>query len=272
MSDFLADMRQASERRADALRDSAVELKLAATDAHPPLPLVLDGFGVIAEIKRRSPAEGVLAENTSSIEERAATYEAAGAMAISVLTEPERFDGDLAHLQAAVASVNQTPVMRKDFLVDPLQLYEARAAGASGVLLIAAMLDDQELRRMSLLACDLGMFVLLEAFDREDVERMTALLELDELQRAAASGQLLFGVNSRNLRTLAVDPERLGELASTLPDSVIRVAESGVLEASDAKRVSSQGYQCVLVGTALMRTRNVGELIGAMRQAGISES
>jgi indole-3-glycerol phosphate synthase len=158
--------------------------------------------------------------------------------------------------------------MRKDFLVDPVQVDEARAAGASGVLLIVAMLDDTGLRAMLDRSLELGMFVLLEAFDREDLVRMRRLLAPADLD-AASSGRLLFGVNSRNLRTLAVDADRLGDFVADLPRGP-RVAESGLATAEDAERVARYGYSMALVGTALMRSADPAGLIGAMRSAGMS--
>ena len=127
---------------------------------------------------------------------------------LSVLTEPSRFDGELAHLEAVVAAAPGTPVMRKDFLVDTTQVLEARAAGASGVLLIATMLDDGKLQAMLDCAFEHGMFVLLESFDEDDLRRSTQFLDLD--------GQLLIGVNTRNLRTLEVDGDRLRLIAPGL--------------------------------------------------------
>jgi indole-3-glycerol phosphate synthase len=175
------------------------------------------------------------------------------------LTEPSRFDGELAHLEAVVAAAPGTPVMRKDFLVDTVQVLEARAAGASGVLLIATMLDDGKLQAMLDCAFEHGMFVLLESFDEDDLRRSARLLDRD--------GQLLIGVNTRNLRTLEVDGERLQRFSPLLPDGHC-VAESGLREAGDAAKVASWGYTMALVGTALMRSDDPTALIAAMRAAG----
>ena len=164
---------------------------------------------------------------------RARQYVDGGAAAISVLTEPSRFDGSLEHLEEVAAAVSGTPVMRKDFLVDPVQVLEARAAGASGVLLIAAMLDDSQLRSMLDCAAEHGLFVLLESFDDPDLARSSKLLDNPADRERAAAGQLLFGVNTRNLRTLHVDPQRLAKLAPALPAARC-VAESGLHEAADA--------------------------------------
>ncbi len=262
MSDFLKAMAQSSAARAarapsftDADFDKLV------------VPLSLGVFDVIAEIKQRSPAEGELgcqspyseSKGVSHLISRAQAYAVGGAAAISVLTEPSRFDGELAHLEEVAAAVPNTPVMRKDFLVEPTQVLEARASGASGVLLITTMLDDTKLREMIDCAWEYGMFVLLESFDEEDLQRSAEFLD--------GAGQLLIGVNTRNLRTLEVDGERLQRLASSLPNAVC-VAESGLRVAEDAARVAGWGYSMALVGTALMRSDDPTTLISSMREAG----
>jgi len=236
MSDFLKSMAASSAERAAVVP--------SFTDADfdkPVVPLTLGTFDVIAEIKQRSPAEGQLgashpnteSKGASHLISRATAYAAGGAAAISVLTEPSRFDGELSHLEDIAAGVPGTPVMRKDFLVEPVQVLEARAAGASGILLITTMLDDAKLGSMLDAAFEHGMFVLLESFDEEDLRRSARLIDRD--------GQLLIGVNTRNLRTLEVDSERLQRLAPSLPNAVC-VAESGLREASDAERVAGWGY------------------------------
>lgn len=261
MSDFLAQMAAASAERAarvPAYRDSDFDKPLAVLEP--------DAFDVIAEIKERSPAEGGLAPRAFDRVARARQYAGGGAAAVSVLTEPSRFDGALAHLSEIAAALPQTPVMRKDFLVDPGQVSEARAAGASGVLLIVAMLDDGVLRSMLDRAAGHGMFVLLEAFDRGDILRTRDILNDEDRQRAA-DGRLLFGVNARNLRTLGVDQAQLRDLAPELPAG-IRVAESGLHTPEDAGRAASFGYTMALVGTALMRAADPAGLIAAMKEAG----
>ena len=184
-----------------------------------------------------------------------------------MLTEPSRFDGDLAHLEAVVAAVPGTPVMRKDFLVEPVQILEARKAGASGVLLIATMLSDAKLREMLDCAWEHGLFVLLESFDEDDLRRASELLDNAVEHDKAADGQLLIGVNTRNLRTLEVDPDRLRNLAPALPGARC-VAESGLLVPDDAARVAGWGYRMALVGAALMRSEDPAALVTAMREAG----
>ena len=256
MSDFLQTMAKSSAARAAAAP--------AFTDADfdkPVAPLLLGAFDVIAEIKLRSPAEGQLGISylVSDLNDRARTYAAGGAAAISVLTEPSRFDGELAHLESVAAAVPGTPVMRKDFLVEPVQVLEARKAGASGVLLITTMLDDAKLASMVDAAFEHGMFVLLESFDEDDLRRSARFLDRD--------GQLLIGVNTRDLRTLEVDGERLQRLGPALPDARC-VAESGLHSAADAARVAGWGYRLALVGTALMRSDDPAALVQSMKEAG----
>ena len=263
MSDFLHSMATSSAERA-----AAAGTRFLSADFDKPLvPLAPGDFDVIAEIKERSPAEGALKSATHSRVEQAARYAAGGALAISVLTEPSRFDGDLAHLEEVAAAVPDTPVMRKDFLVDPVQVSEARRAGASGVLLIATMLNDRGLREMLDAAWQHDMFVLLESFDEQDLARSSKLLENPRDADRAEAGQLLMGVNTRNLRTLEVDGERLRKLAPLLPRARC-VAESGLKVAADAATVAGYGYRAALVGTALMRSDDPAALVAAMRAAG----
>lgn len=265
MSDFLQSMARSSAERA-----AEVSARFASADFDKPVvPLTLDSFDVIAEIKERSPAEGDLSIAGTNRQTRAQSYAAGGAAAISVLTEPSRFDGSLSHLEEVVAAVPNTPVMRKDFLVEPVQVLEARKAGASGVLLIATMLNDTVLTEMLNRAWEHDMFVLLEAFDEDDLRRTSALLEIPANKDRAEAGQLLAGVNTRNLRTLEVDAERLRKLAPLLPEARC-VAESGLRVAADAQRVAGWGYRLALVGTALMRSEDPSALISAMRAAGAS--
>ena len=266
MTDFLKQMADLSAQRAAAARRNPSP---AALD-RPVLPLRLNGFDVIAEIKDRSPSEGELGKAGRGRSEQAAIYTQGGAAAISVLTEPSRFAGALAHLDevASVAARDGVPVMRKDFLVDPVQILEARAAGASGVLLIAAMLSDKQLAGMLDCAYEHSLFVLLESFDETDLQRTSRLLESSRHAARAQQNQLLAGVNTRNLRTLEVDSGRLADLASLLPAGATNVAESGLNSAGDAASVATLGYRMALVGTALMRSDDPGKLIADMLLAG----
>lgn len=266
MSDFLKEMAAASQARA-----ALVTRDFTSGDLDRPVfPLRLSGFDLIAEIKNRSPAEGQLATPEGDRRSRASLYVEGGAAAISVLTEPERFAGALSHLDEVAESVSasETPVMRKDFLVDPVQILEAKAAGASGVLLIAAILGDEALKNMLDCAFDHNLFVLLESFDELDMERSARILRHTRYREQAENQKFLLGVNTRNLRTLAVDPLRLGEFGPLLPQGVSCVAESGQRTAADAKAVVKLGYDVALVGTALMRAGNPAILIRDMLAAG----
>lgn len=265
MSDFLQQMAKHSAERA-----SKIETIDIADLEKPVVPLQSNEFDVIAEIKGRSPAEGELAGAKLDRAEQARQYAGGGAVAISVLTEPSRFDGALEHLEEVVAAVPDTPVMCKDFLVEPVQVLDARRAGASGVLLIATMLDDDKLRAMLDCAWQQGMFVLLECFDEPDLARVGHLLDYPPDADHAAAGMLLVGVNTRNLRTLEVDSERLRRLAPMLPDARC-VAESGLRTASDAATAAGLGYRLALVGTALMRSDDPADLVAAMCAAGRAE-
>jgi len=186
---------------------------------------------------------------------------------VSVLTEPSRFDGALAHLETAAAALaGKIPAMRKDFLVDPYQLMEARAFGAGGALLILQMLDDTTLEILLDSAARLGLFVLLEAFDEPDIDRAHRFVASH-----AKRLQLLVGLNCRDLRTLQVVPGRLEQLVKRLPDSVPRVAESGVASPEDAGRLAVAGYDVALVGSALMSALEPLELVRTMVQTGRRE-
>ena len=267
MGDFLQTMASRSRERA-----AGVPRSFKSSDFDQAVvPLTLGEFDVIAEIKDRSPAAGSLAGKGRSRADLARQYAEGGAAAISVLTEPSRFAGELAHLEEVVAAVSGTPVMRKDFLVDSVQVLEARKAGASSVLLITTMLSNAKLREMLDCAWEHGLFVLLESFDEDDLKRASKLLDTSPDQDRAAAGQLLFGVNTRNLRTLAVDVERLEKLAAALPTARC-VAESGLSIPDDAARVAGLGYQIALVGTALMRSSDPATLVRSMRDAGAAKA
>ena len=272
---FLAEMAGASRARARRLsgRKARAELERRARVAAPPLPLRVAhlGFGLVAEVKFASPSSGALRVSPTPLEaaRQARRYAAAGATALSVLTEPSRFAGSLAHLRAA-AAVAGLPVMRKDFLVDRLQVLEARGAGASGVLLVLRLLDERALEGLLDEAAALGLFVLLEAFDALDLERARAVVG------ARRTPALLVGVNARDLATLAVDPCRHLALSGALPHGVLRVAESGLMTPSDARAAALAGYDLALVGSALMRAADpvaaARALIAAGREAAASRS
>ncbi len=266
MSDLLEKMAVLSKARA-----ATIPGPIVAADLDMPLhPLRLQDFDVIAEIKNSSPLEGPLAGAGEDRRARARHYALGGAAAISVLTEPSAFAGELQHLRDVVGALSglDVPVMRKDFLLDPLQILEARAAGACGVLLIAAMLSDEELESMLGCAYEHSMFVLLESFDESDLNRCVALLDSDRHLSRAESKQLLLGINTRNLRTLAVSPGRLAQFAPLLPADAVCVAESGLKSAADAAEARELGYRMALVGTALMKSTDPTALIAGMLNAG----
>jgi indole-3-glycerol phosphate synthase len=258
MSSFLDDMARSSAARvAQALaRESAVALARRARAAPPSAPLRLGagGFDVIAELKLRSPAAGRLGEQSQDWLGRVAAYARGGAAAVSVLTEPSRFDGSLEHLRAAAAALAPlgVPAMRKDFLVDPYQVLEARAAGAGGVLVILRMLPRARIVELLDAAAEYGMFVLLEAFDAADLAAARDLMS----RRAGTAEQLLIGINSRDLTTLEVVPERFAQLAPLLPRDWPAVAESGVASAEDARQMRILGFGLALIGTALMASED----------------
>ena len=264
---FLEAMAVESRRRAGEARRqiSYDSLDLRARQAARPPALRLDQrFDVIAEIKLRSPAAGGEPRASDDLPARAAAYAAGGAAAVSVLTEPSRFDGSIFHLVSAARTLDALglPAMRKDFLVDPYQLVEARAAGAGGALLILRLLSPRELESLVTVGRSLELFLLLEAFDQADLAAARALID------ARGPEGLLVGVNSRDLATLQVQPERLFELAPHLPKAVPCVAESGIATAEDARKVARAGYRVALVGSALMRSADPRALVRELVDAG----
>ncbi|MGI9264791.1 MAG: indole-3-glycerol phosphate synthase TrpC [Gammaproteobacteria bacterium] len=274
MTDFLDQMAASSRRRAQTLkaRHDGEELysRAKSTSAPPLLELSDRGFDLIAEIKLTSPSEGIFEAGRHDISSRARIYSDAGACAVSVLTEPERFGGHLDHLATVVAEISPlgVPVLAKDFMTDPCQVCEARIAGAGGILLIVRMLADDVAREILRLSLELGMFVLVEAFDGEDLDRAGSLL--DELEPGA--GKVLVGLNTRDLQSLAVDSERLARLVDDFPGGFPRVAESGMRDAHDAARVAGLGYSMALVGTALMKAAEPGDRVSEMLEAGRKQS
>jgi indole-3-glycerol phosphate synthase len=267
MSGFLDDMaRSSASRAAQAMaRESFAELERRAKAAPPGARLSLSnqGFDVIAELKLNSPAAGRLGAPNEDWLTRVTAYARGGAAAVSVLTEPSRFDGSLQHLQQASAALApfKVPAMRKDFLVDPYQVLEARAAGAGGVLLIVRMLPRAQLVQLLDVAAEHDLFVLLEAFDHADLHIARELLAARTRQSAAAGAEILVGINSRDLQTLKVVPERFEDLAPQLPRDWPAVAESGVATASDALRMMGLGFRLALIGTALMGRDDPDQLL-----------
>jgi len=268
-SGFLGDMARSSAARvAQAMRHEslqALERRARQAPASPPPRLCGAGFDVIAELKLRSPAAGILGRESEDWLGRVTDYARAGAAAVSVLTEPSRFDGTLEHLRQAAAALAPlgVPAMRKDFLVDPYQVLEARAAGAGGVLVILRMLPRRQIEELLQVAAEHCMFVLLEAFDAADLALAGELLGA----RAAARQSIWVGVNCRDLRTLEVVTERFAALAPLLPSGCRAVAESGVGSAADARRMQKLGYTAALIGSALMAHSDPQQLLREIQDA-----
>jgi indole-3-glycerol phosphate synthase len=239
---ILQSTREQLEQRKHAL--PLGQLRGSATE-HPAAPrgfraaLARPGMSVIAEFKRSSPSAGTLREG-ADLAELVSAYERGGASALSVLTEEANFAGSLEDLRAA-RELCALPVLRKDFIVDEYQLFEARAAGADAVLLIVAALSDTELSALHEQARALAMDVLVEVHDR------------DELDRALALGAELIGVNNRDLRDFSVDLQRTMQLRGAMPDGVVVVSESGIGSCEQLRELEREGVDAVLVGESLMR-------------------
>ena len=274
--DFLKSMADSSRARVAAARavvsDAEVFRQALATPTPPRLALSPRGFDVIAEVKLRSPAIGALKGSDENVAARVGDYAAAGAAAVSVLTEPSRFDGSLEHLVLASQALaaqglgesGGVPSMRKDFLVDPYQVAEARIAGAGGILIILRMLTRDETQALLEAAARLKLFVLIETFDESDIAIAHDIVK----SPIARELDLLVGINSRDLVTLKVVPGRLEEMAHLLPGTVPRVAESGVATADDAARLAACGYDTALIGGALMTSEDPAGLLADMLRAG----
>lgn len=224
------------------------QVKAFAATALPPLDfaaaLAAPGVSLIAEVKRASPSRGLIAQEFDPVV-IGETYARNGAAAISCLTDSRYFQGELEHLtaikQALAAAALRTPVLRKDFIYHEYQVYEARMAGADAVLLIVAVLGDNELRRLHQLASSLGMAALVEVHDEA------------ELERALKLEPRIIGVNNRNLRTFEVDIETTGRLRALMPSGVLVVAESGIRSTDDVQRMAEMGCDAILVGESFCR-------------------
>jgi indole-3-glycerol phosphate synthase len=259
MSGGLLDAVVAAARRAADERECRVPVgRLEAALADRPrasrgfrASLSEPGIRVIAECKRRSPSRGVLRADYDPVA-IARRYESAGAAAISVLTEPTFFDGSLDHLRQVRATVS-LPLLRKDFIVTPYQVVEAAVAGADAVLLIVSALNDRDLRDLAARAGACGMDVLVEVHDRS------------ELDRALAAGADVIGVNSRNLRTLAVATGVLDELGVHIPRGVVAVAESGLKTAGDLQRLRQVRYDAFLIGERFMSASDPGAALADLK-------
>jgi len=267
MRDFLSLMAEASRARVADARARLGEGQLIRRASLRPLPPPLrlhPRFDVIAEIKPASPSAGRLAPTGpgggDALITRARRYAHAGAAAISVLTEPSAFGGSLILLEG-LALATTIPVLRKDFLVDPYQVAEARDRGAAGILLIVRLLPGEALAEMLDAAFHFSLFALVEASDEADLERA-----LDAARAAACPA--LVGINARDLQTLEVDPARWERLAPRAAEHAVVVAESGVATAEGAARAATCGCRAVLAGTALMRDANPSARLAAMIEAG----
>lgn len=245
-------------RRAD-LVEAQRTVPLAALRARPLWAAPRRGFAaalrgrrpaVIAEVKKASPSKGVIRADFDPVA-IARSYAAGGAAAISVLTEERYFQGSPAYLEAIRAAVD-LPLLRKDFIVDPYQVAEARAWGADAVLLIVAALDDAALRELQAAALELGLDVLVEAHDA------------DEVARAAAIGATLIGINNRNLRTFVTTLETAERLHGGIPADALAVAESGIETPADVARLRAAGYDVFLIGESLMRQPDPGAALRAL--------
>ena len=239
LTDFVADLRRRLAEH--PLDDGAL---LARASARPPARDFVAALrertpALIAEVKRASPSAGAIADDMDPMAQ-ALAYADSGATVISVLTEPRHFHGSLADLEAVRLAV-AVPVLRKDFLVHPAQVIEARAHGADAVLLITASLTDDELAAMLAIAADLGMGALVETHAD------------DELERALASGAEVIGVNARDLESLVVDTESALKRIRRIPSDRVAVFESGVRTRADMQAAVEAGASAILVGEALMR-------------------
>ena len=252
---IVAAARRSVEVRKALVAEDTLEAK--ARDRRPSagqfVRALRDGVSprVIAECKRRSPSRGILRADYRPAE-HAKAYAAAGAAAISVLTEPTFFDGDLAHLEE-VQRVVETPLLRKDFIVERYQILEAVAAGADAILLIVGALAPGTLATLMADAAEAGVAVLVEVHT------------LAELRKAEDAGAQLIGVNSRNLRTLRVEPDLHLRLAKSIPKGAVAVAESGLRTREDLQRLEAAGYHAFLVGERLITEPDPGAALAALR-------
>ena len=250
---IVAQTRQTVAERKRELPPPRLEAQATASPVVPGRlrdALARPGIGVIAEFKRRSPSAGELRAG-ADVQAIARAYEQSGASAMSVLTEQDNFDGSLDDLRAARAACS-LPILRKDFIVDPYQLHEARAAGADAVLLIVAALDDDELASLYEQARALHLDVLVEVHDS------------GELARAGAIGAEIIGVNNRDLRDFSVDVGRTSRLLAQTPADALVVSESGIVTHEQVKQLEREGLAAVLVGETLMRAHDPGEALARL--------
>lgn len=245
---------EARSRAAETFRAADLPALERRAQAHVPrgfrgnlLNMAAKGPAVIAELKKGSPSKGLI-RNPFHVGSMAMQLADAGAAALSVLTEENHFFGSLANLLEASAAT-ELPCLRKDFIVDPFQILEARAHRADAILLIVAALSDMELQLLHNRASDFGLDVLVEVHDGE------------ELKRAVGIGAEVIGVNSRNLRTFDVDLNTPMHLVEQIPADAVRVAESGIHTAEDLAVLRNAGYNAFLIGESLMRANSPGEML-----------
>ena len=242
---FLSEIIERKRQRLESVKQTA---PLASFEIRPGShrfrqALLRDGVNIIAEFKRRSPSKGAIRAD-ADLNQIVKSYEAGGAVAISVLTEEDYFSGSLDDLRQVKKFVD-LPVLRKDFVVDEYQVYESAAARADAVLLIVAALDDERLVRLRrLIEDDLGMDALIEVHTR------------DEMQRAVACGANVIGVNNRNLHTFEVSLDTSLSLANDAPAGTALISESGLKNPTDLARLRNAGYRGFLIGESLMRSEN----------------
>lgn len=246
----------AADRAADA--ESRLPELMEGARRQPPVrgfgrAIARSGLSVIAEIKRRSPSAGVISGALDPVSQ-AIAYEAGGADAISVLTEPEFFGGSLEDLEAVREAV-AVPVLRKDFIVGPAQIWEARAAGSDAVLLIVAALDDETLASLVAVATEVGVDAIVEAHTTEEV------------RRAVDARAEIIGVNNRDLATFETDLSVAEGAAGAIPAGVITIGESGVSSVEGASRMHRAGYDAILVGEALVRHEDPEAFVAALKAA-----
>ncbi len=238
--------------KADRLRAAALERNdfRSLYDALKKPDRDYQGINLIAEVKRSSPSAGIIDHNFDALS-TALEYDSAGASALSILTDEKFFGGKLEYLTQIRKRV-QAPCLRKDFIIDAAQIYEASVAGADAILLIAACLDQSELVRLQDVAAGCGLEVLLEVHNEE------------EMERALNTDAQIIGVNNRNLRTFVVDLETTEELSEEVPEDIVLISESGIRTPEDARTVEKWGCDAILVGEALMRSGNIAESVRDM--------
>ena len=263
---FLTTMAKESQQRFQDASNSLTERDLLSfcedMDVLESINLPRDDFHIIAEIKKQSPSTGNLALENFDLQKQAMSYIEGGSSLLSVLTEPSKFLGELEDLALVASLEGNIPVMRKDFLVHPYQISEARYYGAAGVLVIVAILDERKLQAMIQRALDHGMFVLLETFTKQELHLATNMLN----RFADKVSQLLIGVNCRDLNTLQVDFSNFTKLAADLPNTAMCVAESGVHDLNDLQRIIEMGFGSVLIGSALMQSDNPRTTLNEMKE------